>query len=72
MGRLGHSTPRASLIYQHATERRDRQIAAGIDAILEAAKEEDSREPPAAIVDLDTWRTPAPRDRKSAPEEGAL
>jgi integrase len=55
MARLGHSTPRASLIYQHATEQRDRQIAAGIDAILEAAKE-DSREPAAAIVDLDTSR----------------
>jgi hypothetical protein len=67
MARLGHSTPRAGLICQHATERRDRQIAAGIDAILEAAKEEDSREPAAAIVDLDTSRTPAPGHRKSAP-----
>lgn len=41
MARLGHSTPRASLIYQHATEQRDRQIAAGIDAILEAAAKAD-------------------------------
>ena len=75
MTRLGHSTPRASLIYQHATEQRDRQIAAGIDAILEAAKE-DSREPAAAIVDLDTSRTNRarqPKDiEKTPPEEGAL
>ena len=75
MARLGHSTPRASLIYQHATEQRDRQIAAGIDAILEAAKE-GSREPAAAIVDLETSRTNRarrPKDTKKAPpEEGAL
>jgi len=39
MARLGHSTPRAALIYQHATAERDHQIAAGIDAILDAAKD---------------------------------
>ena len=75
MARLGHSTPRASLIYQHATEQRDRQIAAGIDAILEAAKE-NSREPAAAIVDLDTSRTiraRQPKDKEKAPpKESAL
>lgn len=75
MARLGHSTPRASLIYQHASEKRDRQIAAGIDAILEAARKE-SREPKAAIVDLERSRTNrarGPRDTKKAPsEEGAL
>lgn len=71
MARLGHSTPRVSLIYQHATERRDRQMATGIDAILEAAKE-DSREPGADIVELDTSRTPAARHEESAPEEGAV
>lgn len=75
MARLGHSTPRASLIYQHATERRDRQIAQGIDAILEAARH-DRSEPEAAIVDLERSRTNRarqPRDTKKAPpEEGAL
>lgn len=55
MARLGHSTPRASLIYQHATEQRDRQIAAGIDAILDAdAKPNDQRD--AQIVHLDDSR----------------
>ena len=74
MARLGHSTPRASLIYQHATERRDREIAAGIDAILRADK--DSREPEADILDLNRSRTNRarqPKDTKKAPpEEGAL
>ncbi len=75
MVRLGHSTPRASLIYQHATEKRDREIAAGIDAILEAAQQE-SREPQAAILDLDTSRTNRARQprytKKAPPDEGAL
>jgi integrase len=51
MARLGHSSPRASLIYQHATESRDRQIAEGIDAILDAAKKR-RREPRGPIVAL--------------------
>jgi hypothetical protein len=37
MARLGHSSPRAALIYQHATAERDHTIAAGLDAIIEAA-----------------------------------
>jgi integrase len=31
MHRMGHSTMRAALIYQHATSERDREIAAGMD-----------------------------------------
>jgi integrase len=31
MSRIGHSSPRAALIYQHATDERDRQIAAALD-----------------------------------------
>lgn len=38
MARLGHSTPRATLIHQHATEDRDHQIAAGIDSTKPAEK----------------------------------
>ena len=75
MARLGHSTPRASLIYQHATERRDHQIAEGIDAILEAERQ-DSSEPKAPIVDLDRSRTNRARrpqeTKKAPPEESAL
>lgn len=58
MARLGHSTPRASLIYQHATEQRDRQIAAGIDAILESAAKADGANE-ASIHALETSRPSA-------------
>lgn len=33
MARLGHASPRASMIYQHAAEDRDRRIAEGLDAM---------------------------------------
>ena len=72
MARLGRSTPRASLIYQHATEQRDRQIAAGIDALLDAAKKK-GREPQADIVDLERSRTNRalqPKDTEKAPPRG--
>lgn len=36
MARLGHSTPRAALIYQHAGSDRDRAIADGLDAMVAA------------------------------------
>jgi integrase len=38
MKRLGHSTPRAALIYQHAVEERDHAIAAGLDDLIEEAR----------------------------------
>lgn len=34
MARIGHTSPRAALIYQHATEQRDRQIAAYLDQAI--------------------------------------
>lgn len=37
MARIGHSSPRAALIYQHATEERDRAIAGHLDALIAAA-----------------------------------
>jgi hypothetical protein len=36
MGRVGHSTTRAALIYQHRTAERDRLIAAAMSGIIEA------------------------------------
>lgn len=36
MGRMGHSTTRAALIYQHRTAERDRLIAAVMSDIVEA------------------------------------
>lgn len=34
MARLGHASPRAALIYQHATEERDRTIADHLDTLI--------------------------------------
>ena len=36
MARIGHSSPRAALIYQHATAERDRQVAAFLEAHIDA------------------------------------
>jgi hypothetical protein len=35
MGRMGHSTTRAALIYQHRTTERDRLIADGMSKLAE-------------------------------------
>jgi integrase len=37
MSRIGHSSARAALIYQHATRERDHAIAAGLDRIITAS-----------------------------------
>ena len=37
MARMGHSSPRAALIYQHATLERDRAIAAALGDLLTAS-----------------------------------
>jgi hypothetical protein len=37
MARLGHATPRAALIYQHATEDRDRAIAVALETLIQSA-----------------------------------
>ncbi len=34
MARMGHDSPRAAMIYQHATDGADRPIAAGLDLTL--------------------------------------
>ena len=38
MARLGHASPAAAMRYQHAAERRDVEIAVGLDALVEVAK----------------------------------
>ncbi|UWP87778.1 hypothetical protein [Dactylosporangium fulvum] len=37
MARIGHSSTRAAMIYQHATRDRDHAIAAALDALIEEA-----------------------------------
>ncbi|GAB3192340.1 hypothetical protein GCM10027261_04830 [Geodermatophilus arenarius] len=39
MRRLGHSSPAAALLYQHAADDRDAEIARALDAMLGAASE---------------------------------
>ncbi|MDU0289218.1 tyrosine-type recombinase/integrase [Saccharothrix longispora] len=34
MARMGHDSPRAALIYQHATNEADRELAAGLDGLI--------------------------------------
>jgi len=38
MERMGHSSPRAALIYLHATRERDERIAAGMGKLLKDAR----------------------------------
>ncbi|GAA1423877.1 tyrosine-type recombinase/integrase [Catellatospora coxensis] len=38
MARLGHSSPRAAMVYQHATKDRDQAIAAALDMLIEQAR----------------------------------
>lgn len=35
MARMGHASPRAALIYQHATAERDRAIADALSAMID-------------------------------------
>jgi len=42
---MGHASPRAALIYQHATSKRDQVIAAAMNAEILAARRR-STEPP--------------------------
>jgi integrase len=41
MGRMGHASPRAALIYQHATASRDRAIADALGDMLTASRDAD-------------------------------
>jgi hypothetical protein len=43
LARLGHSSPRAAMIYQHATEQRDQAIADGLGQLLRDARSPKAR-----------------------------
>jgi integrase len=47
MARLGHATPSAAQRYQHAAQRRDRDIAAGLDRMVESARARTAADGPA-------------------------
>jgi hypothetical protein len=38
MSRMGHKSPRAALIYQHATQERDRVVADYLEEVISHAK----------------------------------
>jgi hypothetical protein len=38
MARIGHSSTRAAMIYQHASRERDQAIAAALDALIDEAR----------------------------------
>jgi hypothetical protein len=38
MARLGHSSPRAALIYEHATAERDAKLAAQLDLLAASSR----------------------------------
>ena len=44
MERMGHSSPRAALIYQHATRERDQKIAAGMGKLFADAKKTSTKQ----------------------------
>ena len=59
MARIGHSSPRAALIYQHATEERDRAVADHLDTVIASTP----RTARANVVNL-------PRDRRAMDSAG--
>jgi integrase len=62
MARLGHSSPRAAMIYQHATLERDKVIAAGLGQLVNQARPNPSG-PPVAQPPVRKTRT---RSKNSA------
>ena len=55
MARMGHSSPRAALIYQHATAERDGAIADALDRLVAGSLAASSRpEPPLPFRAIDS------------------
>ncbi len=61
MARFGHASPRAALIYQHATAERDHAIAERVEAVLSKSREA----PDAPVVDLAPNASRTNRARKA-------
>ena len=64
MARMGHSSARAALIYQHATKDRARAIGAAISARIEAVRAEEERHDRDTATRSVRSKAPAPRRRK--------
>ena len=50
MSRMGQSSPRAALIYQHATQARDEAIANGLSTLIEAQRPDPTPPPPVVPI----------------------
>jgi integrase len=53
MSRMGQSSPRAALIYQHATQARDEAIANGLSTLIEAQRPDLTPPPPVVPIRID-------------------
>ncbi len=45
MARIGHSSTRAAMIYQHATRERDQAIAAALDGLIDETRQRQGIDP---------------------------
>ncbi|XVV03695.1 tyrosine-type recombinase/integrase [Actinosynnema sp. CA-248983] len=63
MARMGHDSSRAALIYQHATAEADRELAAGLDALIEG--ERAGGAPVSEEARNEAWRRLSPDQREA-------
>jgi hypothetical protein len=61
MERMGHSSPRAALIYLHATRERDQKIAAGMGKLFADAKKTSAKKTGTDSQRSGTQRARGPR-----------
>jgi hypothetical protein len=61
MERMGHSSARAALIYQHATRERDQKIAAGMGKLFADAKKTSTKNSGTDSKRSGTQRAPGPK-----------
>jgi integrase len=69
MERMGHSSPRAALIYLHATRERDQKIAAGMGRVFAEAKKAGASKPGTASNRSGTQRARRPKQTPATTRE---
>ena len=69
MERMGHSSPRAALIYLHATRERDQKIAAGMGRLFAEAKTRSARRTGTDPKPSGTQRARRPKPAPAATRE---
>jgi integrase len=71
MERMGHSSPRAALIYLHATRERDQKIAAGMGKLLADARKTSGRKPKTSGTMMGTSGKPSGTQRARRPKRAS-